>query len=59
MLAWQPKPDARFPGHPARAPFQHTAVAPLTPKEPAEFMASLEEDEIAAKAANSTDYAPE
>jgi hypothetical protein len=31
----------------------------ITPEELAEFMASLEEDEIAAEAANSTDYDPE
>jgi hypothetical protein len=33
--------------------------AAVTPEELAEFMASLEEDEIAAEAANSTDYDPE
>ena len=42
----------------ARAVPTYSGTA-LTPEELAEFMASLEEDEIAAEAANSTDYDPE
>ena len=58
MAARQPKPDARFPGYPPRAVPTYSGTA-LTPEELAEFMASLGEDEIAAEAANSTDYDPE
>jgi hypothetical protein len=45
-------------GYPPRAVPTYSGTA-LTPEELAEFMASLGEDEIAAEAANSTDYDPE